>query len=413
MALRVDMVPFSPRGSFGVTAQRSLLYAPCTQQRQFSPVKTHVIRQDYGRKNYEVSRSLRLHAAITYKDFAESNQIALKQSASSSWMRHGLLISSFSDGVAPNPQVHDCLRRGLVRTMLLQTVAQAEEQVESSVKFSPCAGPDVTAVDRMLDLDTAIKEVDNHPGPLSLLLANNCDTSNSLRVLYIPTAMYALRPDSENTPGKQRQRARADGKKRRDELVRLLQNDVLHDRIPVEIVTLDFDDGSIKQPESTSKEGETTYPKDGKEAFHDWDPHLIYVQGGNTFWLYHCMQKGNWTEALLERARSGRSFYIGASAGAIVACAQVDTACWKGWDDPRVVPDRTTYGAWSKTPGMCLLGNEVCFFPHMGQEWEGLIEEKLQDQTKDVLALRDTDVCFIDGAKRSIRWFTAPNPQDI
>ena len=35
--------------------------------------------------------------------------------------------------------------------------------------------------------------------------------------------MYALRPDSDNTPGKQRQRARADGKKRRTAIINQLQ----------------------------------------------------------------------------------------------------------------------------------------------------------------------------------------------
>jgi len=44
-----------------------------------------------------------------------------------------------------------------------------------------------------------------------------------LRLVYIPTAMYALRCDSTNTPGKQRQRARADGKKRRNELVSMVE----------------------------------------------------------------------------------------------------------------------------------------------------------------------------------------------
>ena len=44
-----------------------------------------------------------------------------------------------------------------------------------------------------------------------------------IRILYIPTAMYALQTDSSSTPGKQRQRARADGKKRRDLIIQYIE----------------------------------------------------------------------------------------------------------------------------------------------------------------------------------------------
>ena len=47
-----------------------------------------------------------------------------------------------------------------------------------------------------------------------------------IRILYVPTAMYALRPDSKSTPGKQRGRNRADGKKRRTEIIRLLAGEL-------------------------------------------------------------------------------------------------------------------------------------------------------------------------------------------
>jgi hypothetical protein len=87
---------------------------------------------------------------------------------------------------------------------------------------------------------------------LKLLLQKHNPSNNlELRVLYIPTALYALRKDSTNTPGKQRQRARADGKQRRNELVQLLTN-LLGDTVSISAVTLDWDDGSVKQPECTA-----------------------------------------------------------------------------------------------------------------------------------------------------------------
>ena len=59
-------------------------------------------------------------------------------------------------------------------------------------------------------------------------------------------------------------------------------------------ITLDLDDGSVKQPASSKDSiDDFSFPTTGKEAVRDWEPHLVYVDGGNTFWLYHCMEKGN------------------------------------------------------------------------------------------------------------------------
>jgi hypothetical protein len=80
-----------------------------------------------------------------------------------------------------------------------------------------------------------------------------------IRLLYIPTAMYAIRKDSTNSPGTQRQRARADGKKRRNEIVNLISNQ-LPDKVLIRVVTLDLDDTSIKQPEGQNDDA-TAFPK--------------------------------------------------------------------------------------------------------------------------------------------------------
>ena len=199
----------------------------------------------------------------------------------------------------------------------------------------------------------------------------------NLRILYIPTAMYALRPDSTSTPGKQRGRNRADGKKRRTEIIRLLaglfeqarlvnssEDDADAEKgrctlrgqeeplLAIRTVTLDFDDGSIKQPELVTLGGggidtasggnrdnkivtkENAFPESGKDAIREWKPHLIYVQGGNTFWLQHCMEKGEWAQDIIDACcqsddSSFSAVYCGVSAGAILAGESMQTACWK------------------------------------------------------------------------------------
>ena len=325
------------------------------------------------------------------------------------WMKHGLLLSSFSDGLVPNPQARTVLQQGLVRTLLVEEQRRTEETIEATVKNSPCCGPtDPLALDRLEKVDRAIESLsDDHHSiqkSLDLLVMDGLlQSSPSLRVVYIPTALYALRPDSENTPGKQRQRARADGKKRRNLLVDLLQE--LVSPVPIEIVTLDFDDGSVKQPQG---EDASILPRTGKEALGDWRPHLVYVQGGNTFWLHHCMDKGGWDSDLIRLCRDEQTFFIGSSAGAILAGNMVQTATWKGWDDPRVVPGMEDYQDWVDVPGLGLVGNKA-FFPHMDDTWNDLVKEKsaLLENTS-VCALRDNEACYVDGNTKTAAVFVGP-----
>jgi peptidase E len=70
--------------------------------------------------------------------------------------------------------------------------------------------------------------------------------------------------------------------------------------------------------------------QNGKDAISAWNPHFIYVQGGNTFWLYHCIEKGGWGDDLVKACTgSNAAVYCGTSAGAIIIGESMETACWK------------------------------------------------------------------------------------
>jgi hypothetical protein len=178
-----------------------------------------------------------------------------------SWLSHGLLLSSFSDGLRPNPKAQDFLMRGLVTSLWKEQQAIAEAGVAESALQSPCCGPDLNALSDMETADAAIagleqQQQEGEPQRWQNVLHSlteadtNKDAPLELRFLYIPTAMYALRSNSENSPGKQRQRNRADGKKRRTEIAKLL-SEQLGDHIDVLTVSLDLDDASVKQPEGS------------------------------------------------------------------------------------------------------------------------------------------------------------------
>lgn len=84
----------------------------------------------------------------------------------------------------------------------------------------------------------------------------------------------------------------------------------------------------------------------------------------------------------------------------------METACWKGWDDPSIVPGKETYDDWKGIKGFGLAGNSS-YFPHMTEQWQELVGEKQKELTKDddskvVHCLRDDQVCFVDGSSKSV-----------
>jgi len=395
------------------------------------------------------------------------------------------------------------------------------QALEKSNIFSPCNGPDPIILEQLENIDGVVVEQQE-------IIHNNDNNSNSknihwmknlellckmkmknhnyivdgdddddkndkspqsqpllsvidLRVLYIPTAMYALRPDSESTPGKQRGRNRADGRKRRTEIIRLLANQLkeqqqatyspsaihnssddqegkdsnierqrLRQVYNIRTVTLDFDDGSVKQPELVTV-GDTTnsnddvpstengieFPKSGKEAIREWEPHLIYIQGGNTFWLHHCMEKGDWTQDLIDACccnsndatntdqdssplstsflPSFSAVYCGVSAGAILAGQFMQTASWKELDNPSVVPGRETYKDWTDIQGLDITGGDS-FFPHMEENWKEMVGHRTNQlydsgnstQTSSLHCIRNSDAYVVDGQQQCTTKLSSP-----
>ena len=184
---------------------------------------------------------------------AVSPNAELASNEGNDWLNHGLLLSSFSDGLKPNPDALDFLMRGLVAALWREHQLAAEVMVEESAMHSPCCGPDLDALTSMELADASIAELEGGKVPWKRMLhslSESCEDPLQLRFMYIPTAMYALRRDSQSTPGKQRQRAKADAKKRRNEIVDLLSSQ-LGDAVSIRTVTMDLDNGTINQPEGS------------------------------------------------------------------------------------------------------------------------------------------------------------------
>ena len=74
-----------------------------------------------------------------------------------------------------------------------------------------------------------------------------------------------------------------------------------------------------------------------------------------------------------------------------------------------MVPGRETYDDWIGDSGLSAVGTES-FFPHMSDEWESVVDQKLEQMKSDgddattnsppVTCLQEWDVCCVDGAQQ-------------
>jgi hypothetical protein len=158
-------------------------------------------------------------------------------------------MSSFTDSLMVSDEAQDFLRKSLTRSILSKEIARLEKDVKKSVLKSPCNGPDPEAWRAMERVDDATVKASFDNVIEWKLLTESMDAP-VLRFLYIPTALYAVNPESSRSAGRQRQTARADGKKRRGQVAQLVSS-LFDERIPLHVCTLDLDDGSVKQPEGS------------------------------------------------------------------------------------------------------------------------------------------------------------------
>ena len=126
----------------------------------------------------------------------------------------------------------------------------------------------------------------------------------------------------------------------------------------------------------------------------------IWVTGGNTFFLWHHMRRTGVDEIVKRRVLEQGCLYVGQSAGAIVAGASIQTALWKGWDDPEAGGDLKGV-EWGEAECRAMaLAPQHAFFPHYSGEWAGLVEERrgeLGEATEVVCLTDDGTGAFVVG----------------
>ncbi len=116
---------------------------------------------------------------------------------------------------------------------------------------------------------------------------------------------------------------------------------------------------------------------------------IIFVEGGNTFYLLKAMRACNFEKVIRKLLKQGK-VYIGASAGSVVAGRTIQTAGWKD-------ADKNTVGL-KDLKGLNLVTFDI--FAHYQPEYAEIIKQKISDprkRAKNLRILTDDQAILVQG----------------
>ncbi len=191
----------------------------------------------------------------------------------------------------------------------------------------------------------------------------------------------------------------SDGMQIKDEIVKLLQKPAYDVNVafittaskPVEDVSYLKKDWTIMRDELGFNIEEVDI--EGKKEFEVMKmlevKDIIYVEGGNTFYLLRAMRNCNFEKVIRKLLKSGK-VYIGASAGSTVAGRTIQPSSWKH-------PDNNIVGL-KNLKGLNLVPFDI--FCHYKPEHAELIKQKIKNpkkRAKNLKILTDGQALLIQG----------------
>jgi hypothetical protein len=183
-------------------------------------------------------------------------------------------------------------------------------------------------------------------------------------LVYVPTAAYSTILTSQRSPGEARRRAKYDARQKLKFLANILPGVTGESKL----LELDLPDMTKSKIEETIQHAA-----------------YIYVDGGNTFYLQkYCVQHSFFDCVRTYCEEHDGCVYIGASAGGIVAGKQLDTAYWKGWDDPSIVDCDFATEEYSRGGELSMYS----IFPHYDEKEHSALVKDKRTRLVDPTALR-------------------------
>ncbi len=118
------------------------------------------------------------------------------------------------------------------------------------------------------------------------------------------------------------------------------------------------------------------------------DEDILFVNGGNTFYLLKCIRETGFDKIIKDFISSGR-LYIGISAGSYIMCPTIEQSTWKHQDKNRLgLIDLT---------GLNLVPFLVT--AHFKENYRLIIEKAAKTTNYPVIALNDTQAVLVEGKK--------------
>ncbi|OGK25844.1 hypothetical protein A3A46_00330 [Candidatus Roizmanbacteria bacterium RIFCSPLOWO2_01_FULL_37_13] len=118
----------------------------------------------------------------------------------------------------------------------------------------------------------------------------------------------------------------------------------------------------------------------------DYD--VIYVGGGNTFYLLNWVRKSGFKEIINDLLEQGK-IYVGASAGSYIVCPTIEQGLWK-----QEYPDKETFGV---TDYKSLNLVPFWIIAHFTEKWRPDIEKAAKTTKDPIVALNDKQAVLVKG----------------
>jgi dipeptidase E len=116
---------------------------------------------------------------------------------------------------------------------------------------------------------------------------------------------------------------------------------------------------------------------------------LIYVCGGNTFIYLDRIRKTGLDKFIIDNVKSGRSVYVGASAGSIIAGPDIEICGYGNCGDPNDI-------GLKDLRGLNLIN--LVIYPHFTEDLREELEEFKKEHNLNILELRDDQAVYLDYA---------------
>lgn len=118
---------------------------------------------------------------------------------------------------------------------------------------------------------------------------------------------------------------------------------------------------------------------------------IVYVQGGNTFYLLKFVKESGFDKVVKELIRKG-VIYIGVSAGSYIACPTIEAATWKRQD--RNVVGLKDLAALNLVPFL--------ISAHYKSDYEPILKEAVAKTQYEVKILTDKQAILVQNGKTSL-----------